>query len=288
MTGLLEGQRAAITGGGSGIGAAMARRFVEEGASVAILDVDLDAAERIADEVGGLAFAVDVALTDDMASVLQQAAAELGGLTTLVNNAGVGAIKALHRYREEQWDHIVDVNLKGTWNGIRAGAPLLHLSGGGAIVNVSSVSGLRATRGEGPYSAAKAGVISLTQSAALELAPDIRVNCVAPGFVDTALTAIVLDDERLRTAVEAGTPLGRIGTADEVADVVVFLCSPLARYMTGQTITVDGGSVLPNPQADPVLMTVLDLLDTRKPDRAEATVSTLPTPEGPNSEGGAP
>ena len=264
MTGLLEGQRAAVTGAASGIGEAIARRFVEEGASVAILDVDADGAERVADRLGGLAFPVDVVQTDDLADVVQQAAAELGGLTLLVNNAGVGAIKPLHRYRPDQWDHIVDVNLKGTWNGIRAAAPLLRLSGGGAIVNVSSVSGLRATRGEGPYSAAKAGVIALTQSAALELAPEIRVNCIAPGFIETPLTALALDDDNLRAAVQSGTPLGRIGTPDEVADVVVFLCSPLARYVTGHTITVDGGSVLPNPQADPVLTTMLDLLAPKK------------------------
>lgn len=263
--GLLEGQHAVVTGGAAGIGAAVARRFVEQGASVAILDIDAEAAERTADELGALWFAVDVALTDDVSETIQRAANELGGLTTLVNNAGVGAIKPIQRYREAQWDHIIDVNLKGTWNGIRAAAALMKLSGGGAIVNVSSVSGIHATRGEAPYSAAKAGVISLTQGAALELAPEIRVNCVAPGFVRTALTEMVLADERMAQAVEAGTPLGRIGTPDEIADVVLFLCSPLARYITGQTIAVDGGSVLPNPQADPVLTTVLDLLAQRKP-----------------------
>lgn len=264
--GLLEGQRAIVTGGGAGIGAAIARRFVAQGASVAILDVDAAAAERTAGELGAAWFAVDVALTDDVHEVVQQAANELGGLTTLVNNAGVGSIKPVQRYREDQWDHLIDVNLKGTWNGIKAAAALIHLSGGGSIVNIASVSGMRATRGEAPYSAAKAGVIALTQGAALELAPDIRVNCVAPGFVRTALTEMVLADDALARAVEAGTPLGRIGTPEEVADVVVFLCSPLARYVTGQTLAVDGGSVLPNPQADPVLTTVLDLLAGRKAD----------------------
>jgi NAD(P)-dependent dehydrogenase (short-subunit alcohol dehydrogenase family) len=262
--GLLAGQRAAVTGGGSGIGAAIARRFVAEGATVAVLDVDLNAAEDTARQIGGLALAVDVARTDDTGEVLRRAANELGGLTTLVNNAGIGSVKALHRYREAQWDQLIDVNLKGTWNGIRAAAPLLRLSGGGTIVNISSVSGLRPTRGEGPYSAAKAGVNALTQSAALELAPEIRVNGVAPGFVDTPLTAPVLDDEAMRGAVEAGTPLGRVGTAEEVADVVVFLCSPLARYVTGHTVVVDGGSVLPNPQVDPVLGVLLGLLDQPK------------------------
>jgi NAD(P)-dependent dehydrogenase (short-subunit alcohol dehydrogenase family) len=264
VSGLLEGQRAAITGAGSGIGAAIARRFVEEGASVAILDIDAAAGERVADEIGAISLPVDVVRTEDVAEVVQHAANELGGLTTFVNNAGVGNIKPLHRYKPDQWDHIVDVNLKGTWNGIRAAAPLLRLSGGGSIVNLSSVSGMRATRGEGPYSAAKAGVIGLTQSAALEYAPDIRVNCVAPGFVETPLTEIALADDKLREAVEAGTPLGRIGTPDEVADVAVFLCSRLARYVTGHTLVVDGGSVLPNPQADPVLTTLLDLLSAKK------------------------
>ena len=110
-------------------------------------------AERTADELGALWFAVDVALTDEVSEAIQRAANELGGLTTLVNNAGVGAIKPIQRYREAQWDHIIDVNLKGTWNGIRAAAALMKLSGGGSIVNVSSVSGMHATRGEAPYSA---------------------------------------------------------------------------------------------------------------------------------------
>jgi NAD(P)-dependent dehydrogenase (short-subunit alcohol dehydrogenase family) len=214
-----------------------------------------------------------------MVDVVQRAATELGGLTTLVNNAGVGNIKPLHRYREDQWDQLIDVNLKGTWNGIRAAAPLIRLSGGGCIVNIGSVSGLRATRGEGPYSAAKAGQVALTQSAGLELAPEIRVNGVAPGFVDTPLTEMVLSDERLRAAVTAGTPMGRIGTADEVADVVVFLCSPLARYVTGHTIVVDGGSVLGNPQADPLLTAVLDMLAPKKPAASdEAPTANEPTP----------
>jgi NAD(P)-dependent dehydrogenase (short-subunit alcohol dehydrogenase family) len=265
---LLEGQRAIVTGGAAGIGTAIVRRFVEEGASVAILDIDADNAERVAAELGVLWFPVDVAQTDAMADVVQRAATELGGLTTLVNNAGVGNIKPLHRYREDQWDQLIDVNLKGTWNGIRAATPLIRLSGGGSIVNIGSVSGLRPTRGEGPYSAAKAGQTALTQSAGLELAPEIRVNGVAPGFVDTPLTQMVLSDERLRAAVTAGTPLGRIGTPDEVADVVVFLCSPMARYVTGHTIVVDGGSVLGNPQVDPVLTAVLEMLAPKKPESA--------------------
>jgi NAD(P)-dependent dehydrogenase (short-subunit alcohol dehydrogenase family) len=260
VSGLLDGARAIVTGGASGIGEAIVRRFVEEGAEVAILDIDLDGATEVGEKLGASAFGVDVASTEGMADVVGRAAAELGGLTVLINNAGIGSISPIGRYREDQFDRLVDVNLKGTWNGIRAAAPLIKLNGGGAIVNITSLSGMRATRGEAPYSAAKAGVNALTQGAALELAPDIRVNGVAPGFITTSLTEGVLGDAHLRGAVEAGTPLARIGTADEVADVVVFLCSPMARYVTGQTIVVDGGSVLPNPQADPVLTAVLDAI----------------------------
>ena len=131
-------------------------------------------------------------------------------------------------------------------------------SGGGAIVNNTSLTGLRPTRGEGPYSAAKAGVINLTQTAALELAPLVRVNAVAPGMIDTPLTAPVIDNPRWRAAAESGTPMGRVGTAEEVARVIAFLASEDAAYITGQTIVVDGGSVLPSLQSDALLRAFTD------------------------------
>ena len=129
-------------------------------------------------------------------------------------------------------------------------------AGFGSIVNNASLTGLRPTRGEGPYSAAKAGVLNLTQTAALELAPAVRVNAVAPGMVHTPLTEMIVSNPAWREAAEAGTPLGRIGTAEEVADVIVFLASPAASYVTGQTIVVDGGSVLPSLQSDALLRAI--------------------------------
>ncbi len=249
--GMLEGQLAVITGGASGIGAATARRFVEEGARVAIVDVDTDAAAALASEVGGVAITADVAEPESIAGAVAEAAERLGGLTTVFNNAGIGAARPLHDYSDRAWTKIVDVNLAGTFDGIRAAVPLL--ADGGCIVNHASVSGIRPTRFEGPYSAAKAGVISLTMDAALEYAPRIRVNCVSPGFIETALTAGVLADAESRAAVERGTPLRRVGTATEVANAVVFLASPLASYVTGHNLVVDGGSYLPNSQADAIL-----------------------------------
>ena len=249
--GLLDGQRAVITGGASGIGAATARRMHEEGARVAIVDVDADGAAAVATEVEGIAFTADVADPDQCTAAIGAAADALGGLSVLFNNAGIGAARPLHEYSDRAWAKIVGVNLAGTFHGIRAAVPLLRV--GGCIVNHASVSGMRPTRFEGPYSAAKAGVISLTMDAALEYAPDIRVNCVSPGFIDTALTAGVLGDPNLRAAVEAGTPLGRVGRAVDVANAVVFLASPLAAYVTGHNLVVDGGSYLPNAQADAIL-----------------------------------
>jgi NAD(P)-dependent dehydrogenase (short-subunit alcohol dehydrogenase family) len=249
--GLLDGQRAVITGGGSGIGAATARRMHEEGASVAIVDVDAEGAAAVAVEVEGVACTADVADPEQCTAAIEAAADALGGLSVLFNNAGIGAARPLHEYSDRAWAKIVGVNLAGTFHGIRAAVPLLR--DGGCIVNHASVSGMRPTRFEGPYSAAKAGVISLTMDAALEYAPDVRVNCVSPGFIDTALTAGVLGDPDLRTAVEAGTPLGRVGRAVDVANAVVFLASPLAAYVTGHNLVVDGGSYLPNAQADAIL-----------------------------------
>jgi NAD(P)-dependent dehydrogenase (short-subunit alcohol dehydrogenase family) len=256
--GLLEGCRAIVTGGASGIGAATCRRFVEEGATVAVLDVDAEGAAAVAEPLGAKVVAADVADAEAMATAVADAADALGGLTCLVNNAGVGNVMHLADYPDQEWDRLLDVNLRGTFHGLRAALPLLREAGGtGCVVNVASVSALRPTRGEAPYSAAKAAVISLTRSAALEYAPGVRVNAVAPGFVDTPLTHFAVADPAYADPIVAGTPLQRIGTADEVADVIVFLCSRLARYVTGETVVVDGGSVLGNPQVDIFLRSLL-------------------------------
>ena len=256
--GLLDGQRALVTGGASGIGAATCRRLAEEGAAVAVLDVDADGAATVAAEVDGVALEADVADPTAMAAAVTEARERLGGLSVLVNNAGTGNVMPLHRYPDAEWDRLLDVNLRGTFHGLRAALPLLaEAPGGGSVVNVASVSGLVPTRGEAPYSAAKAAVVSLTRSAALEYAPSVRVNVVAPGFIDTPLTAFAVAEPTFAGPIAAGTPLGRIGTAEEVADVILFLASPLARYVTGATVVVDGGSMLTNSQVDPFLSQLL-------------------------------
>ena len=242
--GLLEGVAAIVTGGASGIGAATCRRFADEGARVAVLDVDGASARDLAVAIGAEATFVpaDVADAEAMAAAVTAAAEAMGGLTCLVNNAGTGNVMPLVDYPDAEWDRLLDVNLRGTFHGLRAALPLLREADGlGNVVNVASVSGLRPTRGEAPYSAAKAGVIALTQSAALEYGPTIRVNCVSPGFIDTPLTSMAVQDDGLRATIEAGTPLGRVGTADEVAAVVAFLCSDAAGYVTGALVPVDGG-----------------------------------------------
>ena len=260
--GLLDGHQALVTGAGSGIGRATCLRLRQEGALVALLDIDGEAAAAVAEELGGGPVVVaDVSDGAAMDAAVQRVAAELGGLTILVNNAGVGAVKPLHRYSDREYDRIVDVSMRGTFNGIRAAAPMMLEAGRGSIVNVSSISGMRPTRGEAPYAASKAAVIALTQSAALEYGPILRVNCVSPGLIETPLTAPLMGDEKTRASFDRKTPLGRVGTAEDVASVIAFLCSDMAAYVTGINLPVDGGSLLPSSQVEGVLTAILSLSD---------------------------
>jgi meso-butanediol dehydrogenase/(S,S)-butanediol dehydrogenase/diacetyl reductase len=243
--GLLEGKSAVVTGGGSGIGRATCRRMAEEGARVAVFDVNEESAKAVAGEIGGAAYGVDVGDPEALRTAVDAAAAELGGLSIIYNNAGIAAFNKLHEMDPSEWDRVLRVNLTGVWAGIRAAAPHLLAGGGGSIVSTASISGTRPAAGEGPYAASKAAVAALTATAALEYAPAIRVNAVSPGMIRTTLTAPwfeFMPDQVER--FETGTPAGRIGEPEDIADVVVFLCSDLARFITGQNLVVDGGLTL--------------------------------------------
>jgi NAD(P)-dependent dehydrogenase (short-subunit alcohol dehydrogenase family) len=187
---------------------------------------------------------VDVTDAEALQLAVDGVASQLGGLSILVNNAGGSTMQALAEWSPAEWDHIVRLNLTGVWNSMRAGVPHLLAAGAGAIVNTASISGTRPSAGETPYSAAKAGVIALTASAALEYAPAIRVNAVAPGMIRTNLTGVLLDLPDMPEHYRRITPMDRIGEPEDVADVVAFLCSDRARFVTGQTIVVDGGMTL--------------------------------------------
>jgi NAD(P)-dependent dehydrogenase (short-subunit alcohol dehydrogenase family) len=253
------GRGAVVTGGGSGIGAATVRALAREGARVAVIDRDGDAAARVADATDGIAYTVDVRDGDAMTHAVTDAAQRLGGLSILVNNAGAGDLRPLHTVDEKLWHRLIDVNLTGTYHGMRAAIPLMR-ERGGVIVNNASVSGITPTRNEAPYSAAKAGVIALTMSGALEYGPAIRVNCVAPGFVRTELTAVWDQYPDAYAPIAEQTPLRRMGHADEVAEVILFLCSDRASYVTGQTVVVDGGLSLPQAGTDAALARLFERL----------------------------
>ena len=251
--GLLDGQCAVVTGGGSGIGRATCRRMTAEGARVAVLDVDGDAAEGVAKEIDGLAFAVDVTDYDAIDSAVRGTAENLGAITALFNNAGGSNLSRIHDYAVDEWNRIVTLNLTGVFHGIKAAAPVILESGGGSIVSTASISGTRPAAGEAPYSAAKAAVAALTANAALEYAPSVRVNAVSPGMIHTAMTDPLLGLEGMTEHMEAKTPLARIGAPEDIADVVVFLCSDLARFITGQNLVVDGGMTLHGSGVDGLL-----------------------------------
>jgi NAD(P)-dependent dehydrogenase (short-subunit alcohol dehydrogenase family) len=251
--GNFDGRPAIVTGGASGIGRATALRLARDGAAVAVLDRDGEGARAVAAEIAGHAFEVDVRDAEAVKRAVDGAVSALGGVAILVNNAGVGDLRPLHTVDSRLWHRLIDVNLTGTFLAMAAVVPVMLATGGGAIVNNASVSGMSPTRNEAAYSAAKAGVIALTKSGALEYGPTIRVNCVAPGFIRTPLTAIWDDHPDAFAPISEAIPLGRIGDADEVAEVIAFLCSDAAAYVTGHTLVVDGGLSLPQAGTDAAL-----------------------------------
>lgn len=255
-----DGRRAVVVGGASGIGLATVQRLLDAGAAVGIVDRDAERLAKVTDLGIHAAEVADVRQPERTAEAVLAALPPPGEGSDprpiLVNCAGTGAAKPLHAYTDKEWRRILDVNLSGTFFAVRAMVPVMLEAGGGVVVNVASLTGVRPTRGEAPYSAAKAGVIALTQSIALEYAPTIRANTVSPGLIETPMTELVTSTPEFRAAAEAGTPLGRLGQAAEVADVILFLASDASAYVTGQNLVVDGGSILPSLQSDALLSAI--------------------------------
>ena len=236
---------AIVTGAGRGIGLATARRFLAEGWRVALLDIDAallgDAMARIARPDETLALHCDVSDTAGIRAAVQQAAAHFGRLDALVNNAGIAVFKPILDTTPEEWFRVLAVNLGGPFLATQAAAPIMAETGGGAVVNITSISGLRASTLRVAYGTSKAGLAHLTKQQAVELgALGIRVNAVAPGPVDTAMAKAVHTPE-IRRDYHDTIPLNRYGLEEELAEAIFFLCSDRASYLTGQVIAVDGG-----------------------------------------------
>lgn len=246
--GQLDNQIAVVTGAGRGIGRAIALRFAAEGADVVCVSRTAENAEKVAEEVrahGRRAWshAVDVADGAAVNAVAERIVAETTRVDILVNNAGVTRDGLLMRLSDEDWDSVVDTNLKGAFHFTRALVRTFIRQRSGRILNVSSVIGLIGNAGQSSYAASKAGLIGFTKSVARELASrSITVNALAPGFIETDMTA-VLNDE-IRQEITKRIPMTTLGQPEDIAHAALFLASPGARYITGQVLAVDGGMVM--------------------------------------------
>lgn len=241
----LQGKVVLVTGGGAGIGAAIVRRFVAEGAVVVIGDIHTAPARALAAELGGTveAMALDVADAQAWEAVVAAMVARHGGVDVLVNNAGIYQNTPLEETSEESWDQMMAVNAKGPFLGTRAVLAAMRQRGGGAIVNVSSMAGILGSK-SAHYAASKGAVRLLTKSVALAGAPDVRCNSVHPGMVETDMGKSAVAQPGARDQRLARIPLQRFADPSEIANVVVFLASDEASFMTGAEVAVDGGGAV--------------------------------------------
>ncbi len=241
----LTGKVALITGAAQGIGKSIALTLARKGADIAVSDVNLEKAEEAAKEIEGLgrkAIAIkgNVASVAEAEKMVEETVARLGKVDILVNNAGVTRDGLMLRMKEEDWDLVIDINLKGVFNCTKAAVKHMAKQRSGRIVNIASIVGEMGNAGQANYSASKGGVIALTKTVAREFASrNVNVNAVAPGFIETAMTAALPD--AAREALTKQIPLDRLGSPDDVANAVLFLVSDASNYITGQVVNVNGG-----------------------------------------------
>ena len=244
----LKGKAAVITGGARGIGKEIAAAFASEGVHVALLDVLEEEGTAAAQELEGMGarslfYKMDITDARGVEEVVDKVASEFGSVHILVNNAGVTRDGLLLRMKEVDWDLVLGINLKGAFNGIKAAARHMTKQRWGRIVNIASIIGIIGNQGQSNYSASKAGLIGLTKSCAKEFASrGITVNAVAPGFITTEMTERL--PEKVQKEILSRIPLGRFGSAQDVAGVVLLLASSIGNYITGQVIIADGGMVV--------------------------------------------
>jgi 3-oxoacyl-[acyl-carrier protein] reductase len=241
----LSGKTALVTGAAQGIGREIAMGLAADGADVAICDVNLEAAQKTASDIATkgrktLALKANVAASAEVTAMIDQVVEKLGRIDILVNNAGITRDGLILRMKEEDWDLVLDINLKGAFNCSKAALKYLSKQRGGTIINIASIVGAMGNAGQANYVASKAGLIGLTKTIAREYANrGVTSNAVAPGFIDTAMTQAL--SETVRADLAKQIPLGRLGTPEDVAHAVRFLASPAATYITGHVLHVNGG-----------------------------------------------